>query len=313
MLTLVGTRAATPPSYPAYRPFAVAVQRILPLSPHLVRVTFAGADLAVFGTTGLDQRIKLVLPFPDGSLCDVGADDDRGRREGTWYARWRETCPRSARNPFRTYTVRGDPPRAARARRRHGAPRPRARCDRRPRRGLAAPGRRRRRRHRRRPGRTHAPTRPSGATGARARPPRSARRRRDGGARDLLDHRVAEPGGHRAGVHRGAIERRHPEPRAPRALPRRVARPRRRVRDRRRASRPLLPHGELLRAGRARLAAPALAQLPRSCGRTPKRVEDVDVDTELLWDSPARPGDGRLLRVDRRRGRRPSRPCAVTS
>ncbi|GAA1699711.1 hypothetical protein GCM10009792_19690 [Microcella alkalica] len=91
--------------WPAYRPFAVVVQRILPLSPHLVRVTFAGDDLEVFGTTGLDQRIKLVLPFANGSLCDVGQDDPAEILAGTWYARWR-ALPEAERNPFRTYTVR---------------------------------------------------------------------------------------------------------------------------------------------------------------------------------------------------------------
>lgn len=95
----------TAPAWPAYRPFEVVVQRILPLSPHLVRVTVSGDDLGVFGTTGLDQRIKLVLPLADGSLCDVGQDDPAEILAGTWYARWR-ALPEAARNPFRTYTVR---------------------------------------------------------------------------------------------------------------------------------------------------------------------------------------------------------------
>ena len=95
----------TAPAWPAYRPFEVVAQRILPLSPHLVRVTFSGDDLGVFGTTGLDQRIKLVLPLADGSLCDVGQDDPAEILAGTWYARWR-ALPEAARNPFRTYTVR---------------------------------------------------------------------------------------------------------------------------------------------------------------------------------------------------------------
>lgn len=104
MLTLVESDLGVP-VYPAYRPFAAVVARILPLSPHLVRVTFTGPEFAHFATTGLDQRIKLVLPFPDGSLCDLGADDDEVVRAGTWYALWRQT-PEDRRNPFRTYTVR---------------------------------------------------------------------------------------------------------------------------------------------------------------------------------------------------------------
>lgn len=104
MLTSAGTRVAVAP-YPAYRPFAVTVSRLLRLSPHFVRVTFVGDDLAVFGTSGLDQRIKLLLPFADGRLCDVGAHDEPTIADGSWYARWRE-LPDGERNPFRTYTVR---------------------------------------------------------------------------------------------------------------------------------------------------------------------------------------------------------------
>jgi len=104
MLTLLDTDRETP-VHPAYRPFAVTVERILPLSPHLVRVTVTGDDLAVFGTRGLDQRIKLVLPFDDGSLCDLGEHDAAAQLAGDWYARWR-ALPDTPRNPFRTYTVR---------------------------------------------------------------------------------------------------------------------------------------------------------------------------------------------------------------
>ena len=92
-------------AWPAYRPYRATVARVLLLSPNFRRVTFTGPDFDVFGTAGLDQRIKLVLPSSDGSLCDVGADDDDVVREGSWYARWR-ALPAAARNPFRTYTVR---------------------------------------------------------------------------------------------------------------------------------------------------------------------------------------------------------------
>jgi NADPH-dependent ferric siderophore reductase len=106
MLTLVEAAQAQQPVYPAYRPFAVTVQRVLRMSPHLVRVTFTGPDLAVFGTTGLDQRIKLMFPFADGRLCDVGCDDPQTILDGSWYLRWRD-LPDEQRNPIRTYTVRG--------------------------------------------------------------------------------------------------------------------------------------------------------------------------------------------------------------
>jgi NADPH-dependent ferric siderophore reductase len=89
---------------PAYRPYRAVVRGIRRLSPHFVRVTFTGPDLADFGVDGLDQRIKLVLPL-NGRLADIGADDPDTIQAGTWYARWRE-LPDAARNPFRTYTVR---------------------------------------------------------------------------------------------------------------------------------------------------------------------------------------------------------------
>lgn len=92
-------------AWPAYRPYRATVARVLPLSPSFRRVTFTGPDFEVFGTAGLDQRIKLVLPFADGALCNVGADDEDVVREGSWYARWR-ALPDAERNLFRTYTVR---------------------------------------------------------------------------------------------------------------------------------------------------------------------------------------------------------------
>ena len=93
---------------PAYRPFAVRVRAVRGLSPHFVRVTFAGEDLAWFGTDGLDQRVKLVLPGADGTLPDVGAEDPEVILAGTWYARLR-ALPHPT--PFRTYTVRHVRPR----------------------------------------------------------------------------------------------------------------------------------------------------------------------------------------------------------
>lgn len=104
MLTLLDAEREAP-IHPAYRPYGVTVQRLLRLSPHLVRATFTGDDLTVFGTRGLDQRVKLVLPLDDGSLCDLGERDPASQLAGDWYARWR-ALPDARRNPFRTYTVR---------------------------------------------------------------------------------------------------------------------------------------------------------------------------------------------------------------
>src|SRR5687767_9900392 len=104
MLTRAAVEVETP-AFPAYRPYAVSVARVLPLSPHMVRLTFTGPDLTLFGTAGLDQRIKLLVPSEDGSVCDVGADDPATVLAGTWYGRWK-ALPAERRNPVRTYTVR---------------------------------------------------------------------------------------------------------------------------------------------------------------------------------------------------------------
>ena len=85
---------------PAYRPYAVSAKRVERLSPHFVRVVFTGPELEWFGTAGLDQRIKVVFPV-DGAYADFGQDE----AAGDWYDRWR-ALPHEERNPFRTYTVR---------------------------------------------------------------------------------------------------------------------------------------------------------------------------------------------------------------
>jgi NADPH-dependent ferric siderophore reductase len=87
----------------SYRPYAATVVRIRQLTPHFVRVTFTGPDFATFGTDGLDQRVKLVLPIDGFGLYDFGDDAD-------WYTTWR-ALPAEQRNPFRTYTVRAIRPR----------------------------------------------------------------------------------------------------------------------------------------------------------------------------------------------------------
>ncbi|MCS5736129.1 siderophore-interacting protein [Herbiconiux daphne] len=91
---------------PAYRPYRARVARIVRLSPSFTRVTFTCPEFETFGTAGLDQRIKIVLPHPDGTFGDAGWDDPDTLAEGTWYERWRALADHE-RNPFRTYTVRG--------------------------------------------------------------------------------------------------------------------------------------------------------------------------------------------------------------
>jgi NADPH-dependent ferric siderophore reductase len=99
------TKAPVKVARPSYRPYRASVARLVTLTPHFVRVTFTGDDFDTFGTDGLDQRLKIVFPFENGTLSDVGADDAQTIAEGTWYARWR-ALPDAQRNPFRTYTVR---------------------------------------------------------------------------------------------------------------------------------------------------------------------------------------------------------------
>ncbi|MGJ6966596.1 siderophore-interacting protein [Streptosporangium sp. G11] len=83
---------------PAYRGHRVEVLRTARLSPSFVRVTFGGEDLAGFADKGFDQRIKVILPLPDGSITPLGDGAD-------WYQRWR-ALPEELRNPIRTYTAR---------------------------------------------------------------------------------------------------------------------------------------------------------------------------------------------------------------
>ncbi|MGC5222969.1 siderophore-interacting protein [Micromonospora sp. DT81.3] len=98
---------------PAYRPYAATVAEVQRLSPHFVRVAFTGPDFEVFGTAGLDQRVKLILPLEDGTLSDIGQHDDEAIDAGDWYTAWRE-IPSATRSPLRTYTVRRIDPAARR-------------------------------------------------------------------------------------------------------------------------------------------------------------------------------------------------------
>lgn len=83
---------------PAYRNFRATVARVERLSPTFVNVTFTGDDLGDFGTAGLDQRVKVVLPLEADGFASFPDGED-------WYTSWR-ALPGHRRNPFRTYTVR---------------------------------------------------------------------------------------------------------------------------------------------------------------------------------------------------------------
>ncbi|MET7748429.1 siderophore-interacting protein [Micromonospora sp. NPDC005367] len=88
-----------------WRVFTVEVRAVHRLSPSFVRVTFTGPDLDRFADNGWDQRIKLALPLPGrrGVRLPDGPD---------WYTRWR-ALPEEQRNPIRTYTVRAVRPHLA--------------------------------------------------------------------------------------------------------------------------------------------------------------------------------------------------------
>ena len=78
--------------------FPVRVARVTDVTPSFRRFTFTGDSLAGWRDPGWDQRIKVVLPLPDGDLTDFPRGED-------WFLRWRE-LPEADRPPFRTYTVR---------------------------------------------------------------------------------------------------------------------------------------------------------------------------------------------------------------
>ncbi len=92
----VATRALD--DRPAFRAFRASVGAVRRLSPGFLRVTFTGEELAGFGTAGLDQRVKVVLPLPETGYDAFPAGED-------WYGEWR-LLPERLRNPIRTYTIR---------------------------------------------------------------------------------------------------------------------------------------------------------------------------------------------------------------
>lgn len=75
----------------------MVLERATDLTPRLRQLTFTGPELEHFGSTCLDQRIKLVLPLhPADDLADFPPGEN-------WYAAWRE-LPAEQRWPVRTFT-----------------------------------------------------------------------------------------------------------------------------------------------------------------------------------------------------------------
>ncbi|EHR53583.1 siderophore-interacting protein [Saccharomonospora marina XMU15] len=87
-----------------FRLFDVEVLRRQRLSPTFQRITMTGPDLGRFADNGFDQRIKVILPLPGVGFDHLSRGDD-------WYQHWR-TLPDQLRNPIRTYTVRAARPEA---------------------------------------------------------------------------------------------------------------------------------------------------------------------------------------------------------
>src|SRR5690625_243827 len=97
--TEIGVRKA-----PAYRGFPATVVKTTQLSPTSLRITFTGDDLTDFVASGADQRINIIFPLPDGGVAAFPHFID-----DSWYQFWR-ALPETQRNPMRTYTVRAARP-----------------------------------------------------------------------------------------------------------------------------------------------------------------------------------------------------------
>ncbi|MFF6985671.1 siderophore-interacting protein [Streptomyces sp. NPDC010273] len=84
-----------------FRFFSLQVSRTERLGPSLVRVTFAGDDLAYFFSDGCDQSLSLFLPHPGQAEPAVPHELGDG-----WWQGWRE-LPDDVRAVMRSYTLRG--------------------------------------------------------------------------------------------------------------------------------------------------------------------------------------------------------------
>ncbi|MGO3649559.1 siderophore-interacting protein [Agrococcus casei] len=94
---------------PAYRPFVTTVLETQRLSSSYVRVTFGCVDFEHIGLHARDQRVKLVIPGASGTVGDFGQHDETTYTD--WYAQWRE-LPEAERGFMRTYTIRNPDPAA---------------------------------------------------------------------------------------------------------------------------------------------------------------------------------------------------------
>ncbi|MGW4141482.1 siderophore-interacting protein [Streptomyces mirabilis] len=89
----------TAPAAP-FRFFSLQVVRTRRLGPSLVRITFAGDDLAAFASHGRDQSLSLFLPHP--GQTEPAVPYELG---DSWWQGWRE-LPDDVRAVMRSYTLR---------------------------------------------------------------------------------------------------------------------------------------------------------------------------------------------------------------
>ncbi len=91
-----------------FRCFDAEVVAVEDLGPSFRRVTFSGPGMERFGLDGhpRDLRIKLIIPPGDAPVLDLPRFLDEQEAAGTpWYSAWRE-IDESVRGTMRTYTVR---------------------------------------------------------------------------------------------------------------------------------------------------------------------------------------------------------------
>jgi NADPH-dependent ferric siderophore reductase len=88
--------------------FEVTVSSVQELSPNFRRITFGGYSLRDFGVSGdtLDLRIKLMIPSLDGGGRQIPLPPFNTNASG-WYQEWLAMDP-AVRGSMRTYTVRSE-------------------------------------------------------------------------------------------------------------------------------------------------------------------------------------------------------------
>ncbi|MDU9405098.1 siderophore-interacting protein [Pseudomonas sp. zfem004] len=97
-MTSLLARLIRPSKATAYRIFDIELKAIVALSPSLCRFVFSGPDVAQMTTLAPDQRIKLFFPTPAGAAPNLPKD-------GQWQQARRHLAPQDT-PPMRTYTIR---------------------------------------------------------------------------------------------------------------------------------------------------------------------------------------------------------------